>query len=137
MSRLRRWKSLATLRLEPRLCRGLSLRIPPHGRTRKFHGLARDAPRSNLQHDPDQPPVFGALPPLFSLFLLQVLPVQNVPFPAPGRDVTGKRKNFLPNRTVNVIIALEEFMDSLLGLGERAALVREAYQVVFFEPIEN
>ena len=137
MSRLWRWKLLATLRLEPRPWSGLSLRIPPHGRTRKFHGLGRGAPRSNPQDDPGQPPESGALPPLFSMFLLQVLPVQNVPFPAPRRDVTGKRKDFLTNRTVDVIIALEEFMDGLLGLGERAALVREAYQVVLLEPVEN
>ncbi len=130
MSRLWRGNRLATLRSSPGLGRGLSLRIPPHG-------LGRGAPRSNPQYDPDQLPESDPLPPLFSMFLLYVFPVQNVPFPAPRRDVTGKRENFLTNRTVDVIVALEKFMDGLLGLGERAALVREACQVVFFEPVEN
>jgi len=36
---------IATLRLEPRFGRGLSLRTPAHGRTGWCHGLARGDPQ--------------------------------------------------------------------------------------------
>ena len=83
------------------------------------------------------PSGIAALLPLLSRLFFKILSVQNVPFPAPRRNVTGERKNFLPNHTVDLVLAMEEFMDDLLGLGQRAAFVREACQVVFLNPFEN
>ena len=36
-----------------------------------------------------------------------------------------------------MVLALEEFMDDLLGLGQRAAFICKACQVVFLNPFEN
>ena len=83
------------------------------------------------------PSGIAALLPLLSRLFFKILSVQNVPFPAPRRNATGKRKNFLPNHTIDLVLAMEEFMDDLLGLGQRAALVRKARQVVFLNPFEN
>ena len=74
---------------------------------------------------------------MLSRLFFKILSVQNIPFPAPRWHVTGKRLDFLPNHSIDMVVAVKEFMDDLLRLGQRAALVRKTCEVVLFDSVEN
>src|SRR3972149_941906 len=77
----------------------------------------------------DELPISGGKA-LFGGLFLEVLLIEDVPFPAPLRHIPGKRTDLVAGDGVCLVLCLEVVGDCLLYLAQGLALVREINEVV-------
>ena len=74
---------------------------------------------------------------VFSCFLFEIFAIQNIPLPAPRRDMTRQGLDFLAHDFVDVVFPLKKIVQNLFRFCKCAALVRETCQPAFPHPIDH
>lgn len=74
---------------------------------------------------------------LFFELFLPILPIEDVPLPAPGGYRPGERLDFLPDNFIETIFQVKKFRKGTLGLRQRAGLIGKICQIFFPQTIYN